>query len=329
MRVVVLTGAGGKAFVSGADVSRFESERSSLDATRVYNQTVEKANASTRDQADHRDDPRLLHRRRAGARGLLRPAHLLRQLKQIPAAKLRYGYAGAKRLTDVVGPAFAKEIFYTARQFDAEEARVMGIVNRVVPEAELENYVKSLCRHDRHQRPADGENRQIYRQRGRERREQARPGALPELVEQCRQQRLYRGPQGLHGEAQTGVYRDVTEVSTGGGKLSRMPIQDWCFNRSSAESGGKTAAGGREDRAASVELRGLTKRYDDSRWWTTCRPPSSTGAWSACSGRRLRQDHHAAPDRRLRRAVGRARSASATSPGLAGAHRAARAATCR
>ena len=46
VRVVVLTGAGGKAFVSGADVSRFESERSSLDATRVYNQTVEKANAS-------------------------------------------------------------------------------------------------------------------------------------------------------------------------------------------------------------------------------------------------------------------------------------------
>ncbi len=43
----------------------------------------------------------------------------------VPAAKLGlgYGYAGLKRLIDVVGPAFAKEIFFTARQFDAEEAQ--------------------------------------------------------------------------------------------------------------------------------------------------------------------------------------------------------------
>ena len=53
----------------------------------------------------------------------------------VPAAKLGLGYAypGVKRLTDLVGPSFAKEIFYTARQFDAEEARAMGLVNRVVP----------------------------------------------------------------------------------------------------------------------------------------------------------------------------------------------------
>ena len=56
-----------------------------------------------------------------------------------------YSYSGIKRLVDVVGPAFAKEIFFTARQFDAEEARVMGLVNRVVPGAELENYVKSYA----------------------------------------------------------------------------------------------------------------------------------------------------------------------------------------
>ena len=65
----------------------------------------------------------------------------------IPAAKLGlgYGYPGVRRLIDVVGPAFAKEIFYTARQFDAEEARMMGLVNRVVPEAELEDYVKNYA----------------------------------------------------------------------------------------------------------------------------------------------------------------------------------------
>src|SRR6266705_6548640 len=46
VRVVVLTGAGGKAFVSGADVSKFESERANLDATKHYNATVEKAYAT-------------------------------------------------------------------------------------------------------------------------------------------------------------------------------------------------------------------------------------------------------------------------------------------
>ena len=64
----------------------------------------------------------------------------------VPAAKLGlgYGYTGLKRLVDIVGPSFAKEIFYTARQFDAEEAPTMGLVNRVVPAAELETYVKSV-----------------------------------------------------------------------------------------------------------------------------------------------------------------------------------------
>jgi enoyl-CoA hydratase/carnithine racemase len=64
----------------------------------------------------------------------------------VPAAKLGigYGYNGLKRLVDIVGPAFAKEIFYTARQLDAQEAAAMGLVNRVVPQAELETYVKSI-----------------------------------------------------------------------------------------------------------------------------------------------------------------------------------------
>ena len=65
----------------------------------------------------------------------------------VPAAKLGlgYSYAGLRRLVDVVGPAFAREIFFTARQFDTEEARAMGLVNRVVPEAELEAYVKNYA----------------------------------------------------------------------------------------------------------------------------------------------------------------------------------------
>jgi enoyl-CoA hydratase/carnithine racemase len=57
----------------------------------------------------------------------------------VPAAKLGlgYGFEGINRLAAVVGPAFAKEIFFTARRFSAEEARIMGLVNRVVPDADV------------------------------------------------------------------------------------------------------------------------------------------------------------------------------------------------
>jgi enoyl-CoA hydratase len=65
----------------------------------------------------------------------------------IPAARLGVGYryTGIKRLVDVVGPAFAKEIFFTASPFTAEDARIMGLVNRVVAPAELASYVRSLA----------------------------------------------------------------------------------------------------------------------------------------------------------------------------------------
>ena len=61
----------------------------------------------------------------------------------IPSAKLGlgYGHEGLKRLVDVVGPSVAKEIFFTARQFTAQEAFGMGLINRVLPRAVLDSYV--------------------------------------------------------------------------------------------------------------------------------------------------------------------------------------------
>jgi enoyl-CoA hydratase len=150
VRVVVLTGAGGKAFVAGADVSRFESERASADAIKAYNVAVERANASIHEFPK----PTIAMIRGyciGGGVGLAVCCDLRicsdNSRFAIPAAKLGlgYGYAGIKRLTDVVGPAFAKEMFFTARQFDAEEARIMGLVNRIVPESELEDYVKTYA----------------------------------------------------------------------------------------------------------------------------------------------------------------------------------------
>src|SRR5437016_8347750 len=150
IRVVVLTGAGGKSFVSGADISKFESERASLEATKVYNATVAKAN-----EGIHGFPKPTIAMIRGycigGGLGLAVCCDLRicsdNSKFAIPAAKLGlgYSYAGLRRLTDVVGPAFAREIFFTARQFDTEEARAMGLVNRVVPQAELETYVKNYA----------------------------------------------------------------------------------------------------------------------------------------------------------------------------------------
>jgi enoyl-CoA hydratase len=150
VRVVVLTGAGGKAFVSGADISKFESERATLEATRRYNATVEKAYTGIQQFAK----PTIAMIRGyciGGGVGLAVCCDLRicsdNSRFAVPAAKLGlgYSYAGLRRLVDVVGPAFAREIFFTARQFDAEEASRMGLINRVVPEAELESYVKNYA----------------------------------------------------------------------------------------------------------------------------------------------------------------------------------------
>jgi enoyl-CoA hydratase/carnithine racemase len=149
VRVVVLTGAGGKAFVSGADISKFASERASIEATRAYD--VKTAAAFTGIYEFPKPTIAMIRGYCIGGGVGLASCCDLRICSDnskfaVPAAKLGlgYAYAGLKRLVDIVGQSFAKEIFYTARQFDAQEAYAMGLVNRVLPEAELEVYVRSI-----------------------------------------------------------------------------------------------------------------------------------------------------------------------------------------
>jgi enoyl-CoA hydratase/carnithine racemase len=150
VRVVVLTGAGGKAFVSGADISKFESERSSQEAIDRYNIAVDAANTAVYEFPK----PTIAMIRGyciGGGVGLALCCDLRicsdNSKFGVPAAKLGlgYGYKGIKKLVDVVGPSFAKEIFYTARQFTAVEALQMGLVNRVVSADDLEKYVKDYA----------------------------------------------------------------------------------------------------------------------------------------------------------------------------------------
>jgi enoyl-CoA hydratase len=150
VRVLVLTGAGGKAFVSGADISKFENERAGQEAVARYNAAVERGYSGVYTFPK----PTIAMIRGyciGGGMGLASCCDLRicapNARFAVPAAKLGLGYdfPGLKRLIDVVGPAFTKEIFFTARQFDATEAREMGFVNRVVPDEELDAYVKNYA----------------------------------------------------------------------------------------------------------------------------------------------------------------------------------------
>jgi len=150
IRVVVLAGAGDKAFVAGADISKFGDERASEEGVKKYNEAVEAAYASVHEFPK----PTIAQIRGfcvGGGMGLASCCDLRICSEDarfaVPAAKLGlgYGYPGVKRLMDVVGPSFTKEIFFTARQFDAMEAVEMGLVNRMVENLELESYVKGYA----------------------------------------------------------------------------------------------------------------------------------------------------------------------------------------
>jgi enoyl-CoA hydratase len=150
VRVIVLAGAGERAFVAGADISEFEKRRSSADSIKVYDEAGEAAHAALA-QATKPTLSMIRGICYGGGVGIT----LLTDLRvcsadaqfAVPAAKLGLGYrySGIKRLVDIVGPAYAKEIFFTARRFTAEDARIMGLVNRVVAPAELEGYVRELA----------------------------------------------------------------------------------------------------------------------------------------------------------------------------------------
>jgi enoyl-CoA hydratase len=151
IRVLVLSGAGDRAFVSGADISKFEEERSGAEAVAHYNATTARIYAKLNSLA--KPTIAQITGSCVGGGVALAVCCDLRICGQssrfgIPAARLGlgYGYAGLKRLVDVIGPAFAKEMFFTARLFSAAEAYDMGLVNRVVPDDQVEGYVRDYAR---------------------------------------------------------------------------------------------------------------------------------------------------------------------------------------
>jgi enoyl-CoA hydratase/carnithine racemase len=150
IRCVVVRGAGELAFVSGADISEFGQVRSGADAERGYGEVSGRAMAALALM----EVPVL-----AMIRGFCVGGGVALSLGcdcryaaddavfAIPAARLGLGYslAGIEALIAVVGPAHAKEMFFSARRYGAAEAAAMGLVNRVYPAAELEDAVGGIA----------------------------------------------------------------------------------------------------------------------------------------------------------------------------------------
>ncbi len=150
IRVVVLSGAGGKAFGSGADISQFDSERATAEGIANYERIAHQADAAVA-EFPKPTIAKINGYCVGGGLGLALGCDI-RLCSQdarfaLPAAKLALGYSfeGVKKLIDAAGPANAAEIFYSARLFSADEALKMGLVNQVLPADELDTAVDDLA----------------------------------------------------------------------------------------------------------------------------------------------------------------------------------------
>jgi enoyl-CoA hydratase/carnithine racemase len=150
VRVVLLRGAGEVAFVSGADISEFEGMRTGADAAAAYEETTGRAFGAL----VNLDKPVLamIHGFCVGGGMATALAADLRYAADdasfaIPAARLGLGYhaGGIQALEQLVGPATAKEILFSARRYPAAEAQALGLVNRVFAKAELEKEVREIA----------------------------------------------------------------------------------------------------------------------------------------------------------------------------------------
>ncbi|MBN8890075.1 MAG: enoyl-CoA hydratase [Rhodospirillales bacterium 70-18] len=150
VRVIVLTGMGERAFVAGADISQFEQQRASADQVAHYDGISGEANR--RLAVCPKPTIAMIRGYCIGGGVGIAVACDLRIAAEgakfgVPATRLGLGYGadGVKKLMDLVGPSHTKEIFFTARHFSAAEALGMGLANRVLPEADLEAYVRAYC----------------------------------------------------------------------------------------------------------------------------------------------------------------------------------------
>ena len=146
VRVIVITGVGDKAFVSGADISQFDKLRSSAKTQDDYDNAVADSMVAPLECSKP-----IIGKIRGfcfgGGLGLAAACDIRICSEdatfRMPAARLGlgYGHKGIKRFTDIIGLANATDIFVTARRFDAPDALRMGFVSRVCAGSEIDAVV--------------------------------------------------------------------------------------------------------------------------------------------------------------------------------------------
>jgi enoyl-CoA hydratase/carnithine racemase/ribonuclease HI len=141
VRGVIFRGAGDEAFTSGADISEFLDDRPA--EARSYNDVYEAAVEAV--AACPMPTVAMIHGYCMGGGVGLAIACDLRFVAEsarfaVPAARLSivYPVGAMRRLVWLVGPSRAKDMLFSARTVFAEEARLIGLADRVVPAAELE-----------------------------------------------------------------------------------------------------------------------------------------------------------------------------------------------
>ncbi len=149
VHVVVLRGAGQRSFVSGADISQFADTGPGQGSG--YDQATQDALAAI-EQCPKPTAAMIFGHCIGGGLALALAADVRYSADGgrfgLPPARLGIGYsaAGLGRLVDLVGPAVAKELVYTAEWYDAETALRWGLVNHVRPASELEAWVTDQAR---------------------------------------------------------------------------------------------------------------------------------------------------------------------------------------
>jgi enoyl-CoA hydratase/carnithine racemase len=151
IRVVILRGAGETAFVAGADISQFKDRRRNAADEEEYR----RISAAGSESLTTLGKPLLamIHGFCIGGGVGIAITCDMRIASDdarfgIPAARLGLGYhyKGMEKLMHLIGPAYTKELFFTARtDFSAQDALRMGLVNQVVPKADLERFTRDYA----------------------------------------------------------------------------------------------------------------------------------------------------------------------------------------
>lgn len=151
VRVIVVSGAGGKSFIAGADVSKYGDERMGREAQEHYAQTGEKSLKA------------LYNSKKVTVAAIdgwcigggisvavccdLRYCSDKSKFGQ-PAMRygIGYRYSSLRRLVDIIGVPASKDMLLGGLQFDAEEALKKQLVGRVIPEAEFDAWIEKTVK---------------------------------------------------------------------------------------------------------------------------------------------------------------------------------------